>query len=66
MTSSEPAEIKQLMADSQRLHEDNEILRAGWVACYNHRRLHGSLGMLAPTELEQAHRTAFNREPQPA
>jgi len=38
---------------------------AGWVDWYNHRRLHGSLGMLTPTELEQAYYAASDREPQP-
>jgi transposase InsO family protein len=29
---------------------DIEYATAGWVDWYNHRRLHGSLGMLTPTE----------------
>ena len=44
---------------------DVEFTVAGWVDWYNHRRLHGSLGMLTPTEFEQAHYAAHNREPQP-
>jgi transposase InsO family protein len=44
---------------------DIEYATAGWVDWYNHRRLHGSLGMLTPTEYEQAHYAALNREPQP-
>ena len=44
---------------------DIEYATAGWVDWYNHRRLHGSLGMLTPTEYEQAHYAAVNREPQP-
>jgi transposase InsO family protein len=44
---------------------DVEYATAGWVDWYNHRRLHGTLGMLTPTEYEQAHYTAPNREPQP-
>ena len=44
---------------------DVEYATAGWVDWYNHRRLHGSLGMLTPTEYEQAHYAAPNREPQP-
>ena len=44
---------------------DIEYAVAGWVDWYNHRRLHGSLGMLTPTEYEQAHYAAPNRAPQP-
>ena len=44
---------------------DVEYATAGWVDWYNHRRLHGSLGMLSPAEYEQAHYAAENREPQP-
>jgi transposase InsO family protein len=44
---------------------DIEYAVAGWVDWYNHRRLHGSLGMLTPAEYEQAHYAAENREPQP-
>jgi transposase InsO family protein len=44
---------------------DIEYAVAGWVDWYNHRRLHGTLGMLTPTEYEQAHYAAANREPQP-
>jgi transposase InsO family protein len=44
---------------------DVEYATAGWVDWYNHRRLHGSLGMLTPVEYEQAHYAAHNREPQP-
>jgi putative transposase len=42
-----------------------EYATAGWVDWYNHRRLHGSLGMLTPTEYEQHHYAAHSREPQP-
>jgi putative transposase len=45
---------------------DIEYATAGWVDWYNHRRLHGSLGMLTPVEYEQAHYAALNQEPQPA
>lgn len=45
---------------------DVEYATAGWVDWYNHRRLHGSLGMVPPDEFEQAHYAALNREPQPA
>jgi len=34
---------------------DIEYATAGWVDWYNHRRLHGSLGMFTPAEYEQAH-----------
>jgi putative transposase len=44
---------------------DLEYATAGWVDCYNHRRLHGSLGMLTPTEYEQHHYAAHSREQQP-
>ena len=45
---------------------DVEYATAGWVDWYNNRRVHGSLGMLPPTEHEQAHYAALNPEPQPA
>jgi putative transposase len=44
---------------------DVEYATAGWVDWYNHRRLHGSLGMLTPVEYEQHHYAAINTEPQP-
>jgi len=44
----------------------DQYATAGWVDWYNNRRLHGTLGMLPPTEYEQAHCAALNREPQPA
>jgi putative transposase len=44
---------------------DIEYATAGWVDWYNHRRLHGSLGMLTPTEYEHAHYAARSRQPQP-
>ena len=45
---------------------DVEYATAGWVDWYNHRRLHGSLGMVTPNEFEEDHYTTLNREPQPA
>ena len=45
---------------------DVEFATAGWVDWYNHRRLHGSLGMVSPDEYEAAHYAALNREPLPA
>jgi transposase InsO family protein len=44
---------------------DVEYATAGWVDWYNHRRLHGSLGMLTPDEYEQDHYAALNTETQP-
>lgn len=44
---------------------DVEFAAAGWTDWYNHRRLHGSLGMLTPTEYEQDHYAALSREPRP-
>jgi putative transposase len=35
--------------------EDVELATAAWVDWYNSRRLHSSLGMLSPTEFEQAY-----------
>lgn len=43
---------------------DVEYATAGWADWYNHRRLHGSLGMITPNEFEQAHYTASDREPE--
>jgi len=40
---------------------DVEYAVAGWVDWYNHRRLHGSLGMVPPVEFEQAQRPCFSR-----
>jgi putative transposase len=45
---------------------DVEYATAGWVDWYNHRRLHGSLGMVPPAEYEQAHYAALSPEGQPA
>ena len=44
---------------------DVEFATAGWVDWYNHRRLHGSLGLIPPIEYEQAHYAALNPELQP-
>lgn len=38
-----------------------EFAPGGWVDWYNHRRLHGSLGMVSPDEYE----AALTREPLP-
>ncbi|MEV8136182.1 IS3 family transposase [Microbacterium aurantiacum] len=45
---------------------DVEYATAGWVDWYNHRRLHGSLGMVSPDEYEAAYYAALSREPLPA
>jgi putative transposase len=44
---------------------DVEYATAGWVDWYNHRRLHGTLGMLTPAEYEQAHYAASKPQQQP-
>lgn len=38
---------------------DIEYATAGWVDWYNHRRLHGTLGMIPPVEFEQARDAAI-------
>ncbi|TDT34565.1 transposase InsO family protein [Naumannella halotolerans] len=45
---------------------DVEYATAGWVDWYNHRRLHGSLGMVSPNEFEAAYYAALTPEPLPA
>ena len=50
---------------SYKIIADVEYATAGWVDWYNQRRLHGSLGMISPTEFETAHYATLNREPQP-
>lgn len=44
---------------------DIEHATASWVDWYNHRRLHGSLGMLTPIEYEQHHYADSSTKPQP-
>ena len=44
---------------------DVEYATAGWVDWYNHRRLHGTLGMVPPVEYEQAHYAALKPQEQP-
>jgi transposase InsO family protein len=44
---------------------DVEYAVAGWVDWYNHRCLHGSLGMQTPAEFEQDHYAVLSREPHP-
>jgi transposase InsO family protein len=44
---------------------DVEYATARWVDWYNNRRLHSTVGMMAPVEFEQAHYATLNREPQP-
>jgi hypothetical protein len=44
---------------------DVEYATAGWIDWYNHRRLHGSLGMVPPAEFEQAHYAALTPQEQP-
>ena len=45
---------------------DVEYATAGWADWYNHRRLHGSLGMVSPDEFEATYYAALTREPLPA
>jgi transposase InsO family protein len=45
---------------------DVEYATSGWVDWYNNRRLHGSLGMVTPTEFEATYYAALIREPHPA
>lgn len=45
---------------------DVEFATAGWVDWYNHRRHHGSLGMVSPDEFEAAYYAALKQEPLPA
>lgn len=49
-----------------RTPSDVEYATASWVDWYNNRRLHSSLGMMTPTQYEQAHYATLTREPQPA
>ena len=49
-----------------RTLSDVEFATAGWVDSYNNRRLHGTLGMLAPIAVETLHYEALTREPEPA
>ena len=44
---------------------DVEYATAGWVDWYNHRRLHGTLGMSTPAEYEQAYYAALIPQEQP-
>lgn len=45
---------------------DVEYATAAWVDWYNHRRLHGSLGMVSPAMYEDDYYTAQTLEPCPA
>ena len=52
-------------ADPYRTIVDVEFATSGWVDWYNNRRLHSSLGYVAPAEYEAAHYATLTREPQP-
>ena len=45
---------------------DVEFATAGWVDWYNHRRLHGSLGMVSPDEFEAAYYETSHQSSLPA
>jgi putative transposase len=48
--------------------DDVEFATLEWVDWFNHRRLHGEIGMIPPAELEATyylHKTAETKEPQP-
>ena len=45
---------------------DVEYATAGWVDWYNHRRLHGSLGMVSPDEFEAAYYETSHQSSLPA
>ena len=44
---------------------DVEYATAGWVDWYNHRRLHGSLGMVSPDQYEATYYEILTRDPRP-
>ena len=52
-------------ADPYRTIVDVEFATSGWVDWYNNRRLHSTLGYVAPAEYEAAHYATLTREPQP-
>lgn len=45
---------------------DVEFATAGWVDWYNHRRLHGSLGMVSPDVFEAAYYETSQQSSLPA
>ena len=45
---------------------DVEYATAAWVDWYNHRRLHGTLGMVSPVMYEDDYYAAHELEPIPA
>ena len=47
-----------------RTINDVEFATAGWVDWWNNRRLHGTLGMMTPTEVEQHYHATLNRDSQ--
>ncbi|MGH2872600.1 MAG: integrase core domain-containing protein [Solirubrobacteraceae bacterium] len=49
-----------------RTHEQAELAIVEWVAWFNHRRLHSSLGDIPPAEHEQQHAAALAADPEPA
>ena len=39
--------------------DDVELATAGYIDWFNHRRLHGEIGLIPPVELEAAHHAAY-------
>jgi putative transposase len=45
--------------------DDVEFATLEWIDWFNHRRLHGEIGMIPPAELETAYYRQETKEPQP-
>lgn len=54
-TREESSELRDLRRRNRLLEQENEVLRratAEYIDWFNHRRLHGEIGMIPPVELE--------------